>query len=111
MLDALHEETNLRIKKPYIVNPESDGRDSNELGLETWSNSLRRDWSLIYFMFYGSMRSNLTCKQCRKESMTFDVFSNMPISLPEPKQVSISIIVYRVPNRAKDILTGKIKPD
>lgn len=26
MIDSLHEELNLRLKKPYIVNPESKGR-------------------------------------------------------------------------------------
>lgn len=26
MIDSLHEELNLRLKKPYIVNPESQGR-------------------------------------------------------------------------------------
>ena len=53
LLDGLHEETNLRIVKPYIENPESDNRELVDLGLETWSNNLRRDWSFIFFLFYG----------------------------------------------------------
>jgi len=52
-LDSLHEELNLRMKKPYIQNPESKNRDLNELGLEQWSNGLLRNWSIIYFLFYG----------------------------------------------------------
>ena len=107
----MHEELNLRLNKPYIQNPESDGREINQLGLEHWSNTLRREWSFLYFMFYGSMRSSLTCKTCRQESSTFDNFSTVPVSLPEPTQISISIIVYRVPNKAKDIINGKCRPD
>ena len=86
LIDGLHEELNLRMKKPYIQNPESKNRDLNELGLEQWSNSLLRNWSIIYFLFYGQMRSSLTCRHCRTESTTFDIFSNIPLSLPEPSQ-------------------------
>lgn len=53
MLDGLHEELNLRQEKPYFENPDSDNRVSYELGLETWANTLRRDWSFIFFLFFG----------------------------------------------------------
>ncbi len=32
-----------------------------ELGLESWANNLRRDWSFILFIFYGQMKSTLEC--------------------------------------------------
>ena len=57
------------------------------------------------------MRSTIHCKACKTESSTFDIFSNVPISLPEPSQQSVSIIVYRVPNRVKDILQNKVTTD
>ena len=57
------------------------------------------------------MRSTLSCRQCRTESITFDIFSNIPLSLPEPSQQTVSVIVYRVPNRVKDILQNKIVKD
>ena len=56
----------------------------NELGIESWSNNLMRNWSIIYFLFYGLMRSTISCLKCRTESTTFDIFSNIPLSLPEP---------------------------
>ena len=107
MIDGLHEELNLRSKKPFLTNPESKDREIEELGLEHWSNSLRRDWSLIYFLFYGQIKSSLICKTCKFESTTFDIFSQISLSLPEPTQVTLSIIVYRLPNKIKDILNGK----
>lgn len=84
MIDSLHEELNLRLKKPYIPNPESKGRDLRNLGLENWSNTLRREWSFVFHLFYGQMRSNIVCKTCNTESTTFDIFSNVPVPLPEP---------------------------
>jgi ubiquitin C-terminal hydrolase len=53
LIDSLHEEVNLRTSKPFIENPSSEDRNLVELGLETWSNNLRRDWSFIFFLFYG----------------------------------------------------------
>lgn len=53
LIDGLHEETNMRNDKPYIEAPESEGKEMIELGLESWSNQLQRDWSFVYFMFYG----------------------------------------------------------
>jgi ubiquitin C-terminal hydrolase len=53
LIDGLHEELNLRHEKPYTANPESDNRKILDLGLESWSNNLKRDWSFIYFLFYG----------------------------------------------------------
>ena len=50
------------MKKPYIKNPESKNRDLNELGVESWSNNLLRNWSIIYFLFYGLMRSTISCR-------------------------------------------------
>lgn len=84
MIDSLHEELNLRMSKPYIKNPESKDRESLSLAHENWSNTLRREWSFIFFLFYGQMRSSLTCQKCLTNSITFDIFSNIPVPLPEP---------------------------
>lgn len=111
LVDGLHEELNLRTRKPYLANPDSKNRDLGELSLEMWSNSLQRDWSLLYFTFYGQMRSQLTCKNCKNESTTFDMFSHMPVSLPEPTQQTLSIIVYRIQNKLKDILNNRTVRD
>ena len=89
MLDMLNEELNLRKKKPYIANPDSKGRKITELGIECWSNALRRDWSLLFFLFYGQMRSSLTCRVCSTESTTFDIFSNVLVPLSEPTQLTL----------------------
>jgi len=61
LLDALHEELNLRQEKPYIENPDSEKREIADLSLESWSNTLKREWSFILFMFYGQFKSDIIC--------------------------------------------------
>ena len=106
LLEGLHEELNLRLEKPYIENPDSDDRKIVELGLESWSNTLRRDWSFILFLFYGQLKSTLNCLKCNKISTTFDIFTNIPLSLPEPSKILINVVIYRLPNEIKDMISG-----
>ncbi len=81
-----------------------------ELGLESWSNNLRRDWSFIFFLFYGQFKSAVSCKKCNKVSTTFDMFTNIPLSLPEPSKIVLNVIVYRLPNEIKDIMKVDKQP-
>ncbi len=89
-----------------MENPESENRNVVELGLETWSNSLRRDWSFIFFLFNGQLKSTLNCQTCVKQSITFDNFTSIPLSLPEPSKLLINVIVYRLPRSLKELLSG-----
>ena len=55
------------------------------------------------------MKSTLNCKTCNKISSTFDIFTNVPLSLPEPTKIVINIIVSRQPNDIKDIINSNTK--
>lgn len=57
------------------------------------------------------MRSSLSCKSCKLESTTFDIFSQMALSLPEPTQQTLSIVIYRIQNKIKDILNNRTLRD
>ena len=78
-----------------------------ELGLEVLSNSLKREWSFIFFLFYGQMKSKIKCCDCEKVSITYDTFSNISLPIPEPKERVINFIVHRLPNALKDLLNGE----
>ena len=39
-------------------------------------------------------------------SLTFDNFTSIPLSLPEPSKILINIIIYRLPSDIKDLLNG-----
>jgi len=98
----------LRQEKPYIENPDSDKRDIKDLALENWANTLRRDWSFILFLFYGQLKSTLNCQTCNKSSTTFDNFTSIPLSLPEPSKILITVVVYRLPNTLRELLRGSL---
>jgi hypothetical protein len=35
------------------------------------------------------------------------MFTNIPLSLPEPTKILLHVILYRLPNEMKDIIHGK----
>lgn len=53
MVDGLHEDLNLVLKKPFVEEPESEGHDLWRLSLHCYANNLRREYSFIQFMFSG----------------------------------------------------------
>ena len=61
----------------------------------------------MYFLFYGQFKSTLSCKTCNKISTTFDMFTNIPLSLPEPSKTILNVIIYRLPNEIKDLLKNE----
>ena len=108
LVDGLHEELNLRKEKPYIQNPESENREDFDLSTHFLSNSLRRNWSFVRFLFTGQMRSALECQVCNKVSITYDEFSSLPLSLPEPAFSIIELTLLRLPQQLKEVLLGKL---
>jgi hypothetical protein len=48
----LHEEINIRVKKPYIEDPDNR-QDKLVVYNEYWSNFLRRNWSFFVFLFHA----------------------------------------------------------
>lgn len=50
------------------------------------------------------MKSQIKCLKCGKDSSTFDLFTNIPVSLPEPSKLLINIIVHRLPIRIKEMM-------
>ena len=104
LIDSLHEEVNQRTTKPFIENPSSEDRNLVELGLETWSNNLRRDWSFIFFLFYGQIKSSLTCLSCGTQSTKFELSTTLALSLPESSKISVTVIVHRLASAVKQLL-------
>lgn len=51
----------------------------------------------------------MNCQTCNKISITFDNFTNIPLSLPEPSKILLNVIVYRLPNDIKDLINGDNK--
>jgi ubiquitin C-terminal hydrolase len=94
LLDGLNEELNRVIEKPYIEQPDSDGRPDSELAEIWWENHLKRELSIIVALFTGQYKSLLTCRQCNYESARFEPFSFLQVPLPEDDHLVVVLIVY-----------------
>lgn len=69
-MDSLHEELNVRQKKPYIESPDFR-RDVKSVNDEFWADFLRRNWSFMVFVFYGQMKSLLQCDVCLRQKVNY----------------------------------------
>ena len=79
LVDNLHEDTNIKSfnKKKYDMKEESDTIDTTELELsnECWANSIRQNASYFFDLFFGQMKSTLTCKECNKIKIKYENIS------------------------------------
>jgi ubiquitin carboxyl-terminal hydrolase 8 len=84
-LDGIHEDLNRVYDKPYVETLECFGMQDEKAALETWRRHLLRHDSIIVDNFQGMYRSHVTCPKCGRESIKFDVFSTIPLSLASNK--------------------------
>ncbi len=97
ILGGLSEDLNRIVEKPYIQNPDSDGkRPDSELADIWWSNHLKREMSIIVALFTGQYKSLLRCKTCGYESARFEPFSFLQVPLPEDETIPVNMVLYPV---------------
>lgn len=89
LMDGLHEDLNRIIEKPYVEYGDADGRSDEELAEESWVNFRRRNQSVIVDLFFGMIKSTVTCPDCEKVSVTFDPINQVSCPLPSPKDRSL----------------------
>lgn len=88
LIDALHEDLNRIISKPYKENPDSDDnthRDPEamkQLGETYRSNYRARNDSVSTDLFNGFYKNTMVCPECDKVSITFDPYSQLTLQLP-----------------------------
>ena len=77
------------IKKKYEIKEVSDTIDTTELELsnECWANSIRQNASYFYDLFFGQMKSTLTCKECNKIKIKYENFSAVELPIFEGKKI------------------------
>nr|CDS15967.1 ubiquitin carboxyl terminal hydrolase 4 [Echinococcus granulosus] len=112
LLDFLHEDLNKVKQKPPIEAKDADRRPDKVLAEEAWSNFKKRNDSIIVDLFYGLLKSTVTCPECKLVSITFDPFNSLSLPLTNVDVVvrfwpSKKYLLPVVPScRAKDILTS-----
>ena len=80
LIDSLHEDLNRVKNKEYIKKEESDLDDEIKSKIE-WNNYLRRNQSILVDLFYGLFKSTVTCSECKKSCIDFNVFSSLSVNL------------------------------
>lgn len=101
LLDALHEDLNRVIKKPYIEKPElptnsnhNDFYTIKKLADDTWDAHLKRNYSIVTDLFVGMYKSTLKCPECNSVSVTFDPYSDLTLPLPVESIWSKTIKIF-----------------
>ena len=100
LVDNLHEDTNIKSNSNNgKVKEESDTIDTTELELsnEYWANSIRKNASYIYGLFFGQLKSTLTCSECNKNKLKYENFSALELPIPESGKIVIEIMLFRLP--------------
>jgi ubiquitin carboxyl-terminal hydrolase 4/11/15 len=98
LLDALHEDTNLVTKKPYVEKPEQKDTESDQEAADNaWELHLKRENSKVLENFMGQIKSRVQCckANCNRVSTTFDPF--MYLSVPIPGSMERILKVTYVP--------------
>jgi len=100
VLSGLNEDLNRVTDKPYMEQPDSDGRPDAEVAEEWWVNHLSREQSIVS-LFTGQFKSLLTCSKCGHESARFEPFMSLPLPLLEPTHRFVSVVFCFRDNKRK----------
>jgi len=93
LIDALHEDSNKVVKKPYVEGLEDRWVDQTVLtrvGEESWRRFLRRNRSIITNIGMGQVLNRVTCPVCQHTSRNFDPFNMLSIPFP-----TVSNVVFK----------------
>ncbi|CAM9124714.1 unnamed protein product [Ectocarpus sp. 4 AP-2014] len=97
MLDALHEDVNRVIDKPYVAAPDDDdaesGRSDQDLADEAWDRHVQRNRSVIVDLFQGQLKMECRCTVCNKKSVTFDPFMYLSVPIPVRNEKMVTVVM------------------
>lgn len=93
LLDALHEDLNRVMEKPYAELKDSDGRPDAVVAAEAWQQHQARNQSIVIDLFYGQLKSKVTCCACGRDSVRFDPFSLLSLPLPVENYTYCEVLV------------------
>ncbi|MBW0463699.1 hypothetical protein O181_003414 [Austropuccinia psidii MF-1] len=105
LLDALHEDLNRVLNKPFDEIPDFDDNHSDDeyqknvqlvkLSKTCWKLYQRRNDSVIVDLFQGQYKSTLVCPDCNKVAIKFDEIMYLTLQLPNNQKIKGSI--YFIP--------------
>ena len=91
LLDGMHNELNRVSKKPKYKTIDCD-KEPIDVQSEIWFNYFReRDNSIITDLFEGQLCSSIQCMKCGYQSLSFDSFMDLSLSIPSVRKHSLDI--------------------
>jgi len=100
LLDILHEDVNLILKKPYVENLSDEWcmqHTVNEIGLENWRRFLRRNKSILTNTAMGQFVNRTQCQTCGYNSNSFDPFNIVSVPVVDVGVVFRCTLVRKGP--------------
>lgn len=82
--------------KRYTELSDSGGRPDATVAAEAWKQHLARDHSVVTDLFYGQLKSKVTCQVCGHESVRFDPFNVLSLPLPMDSYTLCEVLVVRL---------------
>ena len=123
LLDMLHEDLNKVMYKPNISDKNGNIKYDNnksysdeEKSVIDWNNFLKRNQSVLIDIFYGQLKSCVTCPKCNYSSINFNSFLSLELGINSNKnykminiefvdyyrespEINFNIILYKEENR------------
>ena len=97
LLDVFHEDLNRVKEKPNNSNliPYKNKHISEEdKSIIDWNNFLKRNQSVLIDLFYGQLKSCVTCPNCNYDSINFNSFLSLELSINQNKNYHIINIEF-----------------
>lgn len=103
VIDLLHEDLSRVVDRPYIENPDSEGRTDEELAALYEEAFKKRNQSVIVDLFQGLLKSRsapslsrrVQCTVCPHASTTFDPLTFVSLPLPVETLRHLEVTVRR----------------
>jgi len=92
LLDAIHEDLNRVLEKPYTESVEGQNKTDLQVGKESWETFLKRNQSIIVDLMYGQYKSSIECSVCKNVSKNFESFSICSLPIPNQKEIEIFFV-------------------
>lgn len=93
LLDKLHEDLNrIQGPKPYTTKVDGDGTDDAEKSAETMRLHKLRDDSIVHDTVGSLMRSQLTCPDCGKVSVSFEFHNTVQLAIPRTNNRTFKVV-------------------
>lgn len=58
-----------------------------------WDKAMNSQRSIISDLFFGQLRSTITCLSCEQASITYEIFNSLTMSLPQSNRCTLNVSI------------------